>query len=102
MYRFKKAPQTTLRRNDSFIGERIEQKVNRIVNNREPITDSAPLTYTERKDGVNPDHNIRTDKWEVALDGMDYVTRSHLAKREERHNPKPKPDGQAASTQATE
>ena len=37
-----------------YEGETIEQKVNRIVNNNEPITDGAPIIFTERKDGVLP------------------------------------------------
>lgn len=44
--------------------------------------------YTERKNGVEGAYNIRTDRFELATNAMDYVTRSALAKREERHNPK--------------
>lgn len=66
----------------SYDAESIEQKVRRILNNKEPIKDGAPLIYTERKDGVNPAHNIRTDRFEVAVDAMDKVTRSKIAQRE--------------------
>lgn len=66
-------------------GETIEAKVRRIVNNKEPITDGAPLLYTDRKDGVNPDMNPRTDRWEHAIEAMDKVTKSHRAKRDHRH-----------------
>ena len=45
---------------ECFTGESIETKVNRIVNNGEPITDGAPIIYTERKDGVLPEYDIRT------------------------------------------
>ena len=38
----------------------IEEKVRRIVNNNEPITDGAPIIFTEKKDGVLPEYNIRT------------------------------------------
>ena len=41
-------------------GEYIEDKVRRIVNNGEPITDNAPLIYTDRKDGVRAEYDIRT------------------------------------------
>ena len=41
--------------------EYIEEKVRRITENGEPIKDGAPIIYTERKDGVNPAFNIRTD-----------------------------------------
>ena len=65
-------------------GESIEVKVRRILSNKEPITDGAPVIYTERKDGVLPGYNIKTDRFEVALEGMDAVSRSHIAKREAR------------------
>lgn len=62
-----------------YEGETIETKVERIVENNEPISDGAPIVYTERKDGVRPEFNIRTDKFEIALDAMDAVNRSKIA-----------------------
>lgn len=67
----------------SYVGETIEAKVRRIVNNKEPIKDGAPLIYTDRKDGVLPGYNIRTDRFDVAVEAMDKVTKSKLAKRAE-------------------
>ena len=66
---------------ESYIGETIECKVRRILNNKEPITDGAPVIYTDRKDGVLPAYNIRTDRFELAVDAMDYVSKSKLAER---------------------
>ena len=54
-------------------GEYIEEKVRRITENNEPIEDGAPIIYTERKDGVNPAYNIRTDRWEIAQNAMEQV-----------------------------
>ena len=54
-------------------GEYIEEKVRRITENGEPIEDGAPIIYTERKDGVNPAYDIRTDRWEIAQDAMEQV-----------------------------
>ena len=54
-------------------GEYLEEKVRRITENGEPIGDGAPIVYTERKDGVNPAYNIRTDRWEIAQDAMEQV-----------------------------
>ena len=51
-------------------GEYIEEKVRRIVESGEPIEDGAPIIYTERKDGVRPEYNIRTDRWDIAQDAM--------------------------------
>ena len=42
-------------------GENIEVKVRRITKNGEPIKDGAPMVYTEKKDRVRPEFNIRTD-----------------------------------------
>lgn len=84
MYRKIIPQETTISRNESYIGERLEEKIERIVNNKEPITDGAPLIYTERKDGVLPAYDIRTDRFEIAVEAMDKVTKSHLAKREQR------------------
>lgn len=61
-------------------GESIEEKVKRITENNEPITDGAPIIYTNRDDGVLPAYNIRTDRWEVAQQAMDAVNQANLAK----------------------
>lgn len=82
MYQKRPYTKTTLKVNKSYEGERIEEKIQRIVNNKEPISDGAPIIYTERKDGVNPAHDIRTDRWELAADAMDKVSKSNRAKRE--------------------
>ncbi len=88
-----------------YEGESIETKVNRILINKEPITDGAPLIYTKRQDGVLPGYNIRTDRFDVAIEAMDKVSKSRLTKRMEYINkdslPKEtkqteKPDIQAA------
>lgn len=82
MYRQNTMQKTAFNRNTSYQGERIEEKVNRIVNNKEPIKDGAPLVYTERKDGIKEAYNIRTDRWEIAVEAMDKITKTHIAKRE--------------------
>ena len=61
-------------------GESIENKVRRITENNEPITDGAPIIYTNREDGVLPAYNIRTDRWEIAQQAMDAVNQAYLAK----------------------
>lgn len=35
-----------------------------------------PTIYTEKKDGVRPEYDIRTDRFEVALDAMDKINQS--------------------------
>lgn len=61
-------------------GESIESKVQRITENNEPITDGAPIIYTNREDGVLPAYNIRTDRWDIAQQAMDAVNQANLAK----------------------
>lgn len=61
-------------------GESIENKVRRITENNEPITDGAPIIYTNRDDGVLPAYNIRTDRWEIAQQAMESVNQANLAK----------------------
>lgn len=61
-------------------GEPIEAKVKRITENNEPITDGAPIIYTNRDDGVLPAYNIRTDRWDIAQQAMDAVNQANLAK----------------------
>ena len=63
-------------------GETIEEKVRRIVNNNEPITDGAPIIFTEKKDGVLPEYNIRTDRWDIALDAMNKMEMARKARKE--------------------
>ena len=61
-------------------GETIETKVKRITENNEPITDGAPIIYTNRDDGVLPAYNIRTDRWDIAQQAMEAINQANLAK----------------------
>lgn len=54
----------------------------KVTTSGEPIENVAPLIYTERKEGVLAETNIRTDRFEVAQQAMDAVSRSYAAKRE--------------------
>jgi len=103
MYKKPKYHQTQLEVNTSVTGETLETKIERILNNKEPIKDGAPILYTERKQGVLASTNIRTDRWEVAVDAMDKVDKSYKARREERQKmkeaDKPATDGEAKPIQ---
>lgn len=61
-------------------GETIEEKVKRIVEEGEAIKDGAPIIYTELKDGVRPEFDIRTDKWIVAMNAMEKVSNYEASK----------------------
>lgn len=98
---------------ETYEGEPIELKLERILSNKEPITDGAPEIYTERKDGAQAQFNIRTDRWEVAAEAMDLVQKNVEAKRtakaEKRKSEseakvvklKPRENGGAESTNGT-
>ena len=57
-------------------GERLECKIERMTENNEPIGETAPLIYTPRKDGVIAAYDIRTDKWDIALNAMSKVNKT--------------------------
>ena len=59
--------------NTCEVGENIVTKVRRILDENEPLTDGAPLIYTPKADGVKPEFDIRTDKWQIAINAMDRV-----------------------------
>ncbi len=81
-YRKNKMTRSRIARVEVLEGETIEDKVERLVENKEPIKDGAPEIYTERKDGVLSAYNIRTDRWEIAAEAMDKIEASRVAKRE--------------------
>lgn len=76
--------ETPMKAVETFEGEFIEEKIARVVENKEPIEDGAPIIYTERKDGVIPAYNIRTDKWDIALTAMDQVNKNWETKNMEK------------------
>lgn len=82
MYKLPVIRKKGLKTNDSYEGESLPIKIQRLVKNKEPLDGTVPLTYTERKEGVRPEMNIRTDRWEIAAEAMDKVTKSNLAKRD--------------------
>lgn len=84
MYRIPKYHVSKMKSVETVEGETIEMKIERILENKEPIKDGAPEIFTERKDGVISAYNIRADRWEIATDAMTLVNKSVIAKREER------------------
>ena len=64
---------------ETYEGETIETKVARIVQEKTPITDGAPIIYTDREQGALPAYNVRTDRWEIAEIAMDKVNAAKTA-----------------------
>lgn len=103
MYKKVEIKPSQIKRNEALEGETIEHKFQRILNNNEPIKDGAPLIYTERSEGVKAGYNIRTDRFDVALDAMTVVHKSRAAQRDALNKPdEKKEDGEAETTRANE
>lgn len=57
-----------------FIGECLTDKIRKIKTTGEAIESVSPIIYTERKEGVKPEFDIRADKWDIAQKSMQYVS----------------------------
>lgn len=101
MYNKVKYHNTSIRCNNSIEGETLENKIERVTTNKEPIKDGAPIIYTDRKDGVLAGYNIRTDRFEVAIEAMDKVSKTYRAKREDKPEMKVIKDGGAEPIHGT-
>ena len=82
MYKYNTNKPTKIRVNNSIEGETIEMKVRRIVDNKEPITDGVPLIYGPKGE-IMAGHNIRTDRFEIAVEATDAISKSNIAKGSE-------------------
>lgn len=88
--------------NESYVGETIEQKVRRALDNNSPITDGAPQIYSERADGVNPAANIRTDRFDEMLDMTNEMHNRKLKERKERQDAKTPKNTDAGDHKSTD
>lgn len=59
-------------------GQSIEEVMRINTANKETPVAQLPELYQERGEGIDPLCDIRTDKFEMAQDAMDKVTRAHL------------------------
>lgn len=84
--------------NKSYQGESIEMQMRKVSESGEPIESTSPEIFTKRDSGVEPQYDIRTDKWDIAMEAMDKVTKTQIAKRE--GDMKQNEDGKAESIQA--
>ena len=62
----------------TYLAEPREVKLRKIISGESSNMDDGvfPTIYTEKKDGVLPEYDIRTDRFEVALDAMDKINQS--------------------------
>lgn len=62
----------------TYQAEPREVKLRKIINGEANNMEDGvfPTIYTEKKDGVQPEFDIRTDRFEVAIDAMDKINQS--------------------------
>lgn len=84
MYKVPIFNKTNFDTNDSVEGKTIEEKVKLLLENGESYGQTKPLIYQERKEGVNRAYDIRTDRFEVAIEATEKIAKSYQAKRDNR------------------
>lgn len=62
----------------TYQAEPREVKLRKIINGEANNMEDGvfPTIYTEKKDGVQPEFDIRTDRFEVAIDAIDKINQS--------------------------
>lgn len=64
--------------NITYQAEPREVKLRKIISGESSNMEDGvfPIIYTEKKDGVLPEYDIRTDRFEVAIEAMDKINQS--------------------------
>lgn len=64
--------------NLTYEAEPREVKLRKIINGESSNMEDGvfPTIYTEKKDGVLPEYDIRTDRFEVAIEAIDKINKS--------------------------
>lgn len=64
--------------NLTYQAEPREEKLRKIINGESNNMEDGvfPTIYTEKKDGVQPEFDIRTDRFEVAIEAIDKINQS--------------------------
>lgn len=85
-------------------GITIETQVALYLNNQVDGSETKELIYTERKDGVNLGTDVRTDKFDIAIEATNTASKSAIAKRLAKLTvvKKEEEDGKTESSQGTE
>lgn len=68
---------------ETFDGELLQDKITKMLELGEPIEATDPMIYTPKEEGVMPQYDIRTDKWEIAEKAMTKVTEQKEIQRAE-------------------
>lgn len=73
--------ETSIKVNASYEAKPIEQVLEEITTTNEAISADAPIIYTSRADGVQAGYDIRTDRFDIAIEAMDRVSKTKIAAR---------------------
>ena len=73
-------------------GQSLEEFLRKATQGLEPIEATAKLTYNDRKEGVLPQHDIRTDRFELALQLTNKIHATEAAARHKIDFPVPTDD----------
>ncbi len=68
-------------------GKSIEESIREQLESKAPIEMVSERIYTERKDGVNPAYDIRTDRFDLAIKAHDIRSKAAIARRMEEDKP---------------
>lgn len=62
----------------AYLAEPREVKLRKIISGEANNMEDGvfPTIYTEKKDGVQPEYDIRTDRFEIAIEAMDKINQS--------------------------
>lgn len=72
-----------IKRECTQVGESLEEMIRRCTESNEPIDSTAPMIYTEEADGVQPQFDPRSDRFDIALEAVDKYNKSMEAKKQE-------------------
>ncbi len=84
-YRLNKKLITSIKKNTAVENEPLERKIERMENNGEPLqsnSEAAQMIYTDRADGVQAAYDIRSDRFEIAVEATDALQKSNIARRD--------------------
>lgn len=94
--------QGKIKKNETYEGKSLEEALADKIAGEEIELGGKALLYSERKDGVLPITNIRTDRWDIAMMALDSVEKARIAKRDSSGKTLDKTDGLAKPTDGTE
>lgn len=68
--------------NEVVEGESIERKMEKILEGKEKVELTRSPVYQQRRDGVQPEYNIRTNKMEILQEAVSTATQKYFEARD--------------------